>query len=70
MYLLSQKYNKSPAQICIRYAIDNQIVPLPKTISKQRMIENLNVFDFNLMKEDIDKIRNLSNDDKKDVDSL
>lgn len=62
---IAKKYNKSPAQICIRYAIDNQIVPLPKTISKQRMIENLNVFDFNLMKEDIDKIRNLSNDDKK-----
>lgn len=62
---IAKKYNKSPAQICIRYAIDNQIVPLPKTISKQRMIENLNVFDFNLMKEDIDKIRNLSKDDKK-----
>ncbi len=65
---IAKKYNKSPAQICIRYAIDNQIVPLPKTISKQRMIENLNVFDFNLMKEDIDKIRNLSKDDKK-IDS-
>ena len=62
---IAKKYNKSPAQICIRYAIDNQIVPLPKTISKQRMIENLNVFDFNLMKEAIDKIRNLSKDDKK-----
>lgn len=62
---IAKKYNKSPAQICIRYAIDNQIVPLPKTISKQRMIENLNVFDFNLMKEDIDEIRNLSKDDKK-----
>lgn len=62
---IAKKYNKSPAQICIRYAIDNQIVPLPKTISKQRMIENLNVFDFNLMKEDIDKIRNLPKDDKK-----
>lgn len=62
---IAKKYNKSPAQICIRYAIDNQIVPLPKTISKQRMIENLNVFDFNLMKEDIDKIRNLFKDDKK-----
>lgn len=62
---IAKKYNKSPAQICIRYAIDNQIVPLPKTISKQRMIENLNVFDFNLMKEDIDTIRNLSKDDKK-----
>ena len=61
---IAKKYNKSPAQICIRYAIDNQIVPLPKTISKQRMIENLNVFDFNLMKEDIEKIRNLSRDDK------
>lgn len=62
---IAKKYNKSPAQICIRYAIGNQIVPLPKTISKQRMIENLNVFDFNLMKEDIDEIRNLSKDDKK-----
>ena len=62
---IAKKYNKRPAQICIRYAIDNQIVPLPKTISKQRMIENLNVFDFNLMKEDIDEIRNLSKDDKK-----
>ena len=34
-------------------------------LNKKTLIENLNVFDFNLMKEDIDKIRNLSNDDKK-----
>ncbi len=62
---IGKKYHKSPAQICIRYALDYGIVPLPKTITKQRMEENRNVFDFHLEAEDRKAIRTLNKKDGK-----
>lgn len=45
---LGKKYNKSPAQIQLRYLVQRDIVPLPKSSSKDRMIENFEIFDFEL----------------------
>ncbi|XP_034940264.1 aldo-keto reductase family 1 member A1-like [Chelonus insularis] len=50
---IAKKYNKSPAQIVIRYQIDRGHVVIPKTATKSRLIENFNVFDFKLSPEDI-----------------
>lgn len=60
-----KKYHKSPAQICIRYALDHGIIPLPKSITKQRIQENLDVFDFCLEEEDMGKIKTLNREDGK-----
>lgn len=57
---MANHYHKTPAQICIRYAIENQLIPLPKSHTKMRIQENLDVFDFQISDEDMKKLKNLS----------
>lgn len=45
---IAKKYNKSTAQIILRYLIENGAVPIPKSVTKQRIADNKNVFDFKL----------------------
>ena len=49
---LSKKYNKSIAQICIRFILQLGVQPLPKSSSVERMKENMAVFDFEISIED------------------
>ncbi|MCQ4796307.1 aldo/keto reductase [Anaerofustis stercorihominis] len=49
---LSKKYNKSIAQICIRFILQLGVQPLPKSSSVERMKENMDVFDFEISIED------------------
>ena len=50
---LSEKYEVSPAQICLRYAVQRNIVPLPKSSAMERMKENQNIFSFEILQEDM-----------------
>lgn len=52
----ANKYHKTPAQICIRYLIDRDIVVIPKSVHTNRIEENFDVFDFELKKDDVNKI--------------
>ncbi|RVE45243.1 hypothetical protein evm_010133 [Chilo suppressalis] len=45
---LASKYNKTVAQILLRYLIERQIVAIPRSTNKERIQENINVFDFTL----------------------
>jgi diketogulonate reductase-like aldo/keto reductase len=56
---LSQKYNKTEAQILFRYLNQSSIVPLTGTCSEQHMREDLNVFDFELTSDHLKKMRRL-----------
>lgn len=56
---IGAKYNKSTAQVMLRWHLQRGIVVIPKSTHKERMIENINVFDFELSKEDMDKIATL-----------
>jgi 2,5-diketo-D-gluconate reductase A len=56
---VGNKYNKSNAQVALRYLVQRGVPVLHKTVSKERMIQNINVFDFELTKEDMDLIANL-----------
>lgn len=56
---LSDKYGKSVAQICIRWCLQNGVLPLPKTVTESRMAENADVFDFEISAEDMDKINSM-----------
>ncbi|QJA07682.1 aldo/keto reductase [Romboutsia sp. CE17] len=56
---VGDKYNKSVAQVALRYLIQRGVSVLPKSVNKDRMKENFNVFDFELTEEDMNLIANL-----------
>ena len=55
---ISEKYGKSVAQICVRWCIQNGTLPLPKSVTPSRILENTDVFDFEISKEDMNTINN------------
>ncbi|WP_429955296.1 aldo/keto reductase [Enterococcus sp. AZ192] len=57
---IGNKYNKTVAQVIIRWLLEQEIVVLAKSIKPERMIENLNVFDFSLSDDDKQKIATLN----------
>lgn len=56
---VGDKYNKSNAQVALRYLIQRGVSVLAKSVHRERMEQNMNVFDFELTKEDMDKIATL-----------
>lgn len=50
---LAEKYQVSPAQICLRFLVQSGIVPIPKSSSMERMKENMDVFGFDIDREDM-----------------
>lgn len=56
---IGKKYNKSIAQVVIRWLTQRGIVVIPKSTHKERMEENFNIFDFELSDEDMETIKTL-----------
>ena len=56
---IGTKYGKTTAQIILRWNIQRGIVVIPKSVHKERMKENFNVFDFTLSNEDMQAIKSL-----------
>ena len=50
---IARRYGKSVAQICLRWAVQHGVVPLPKSVSPERMKSNLDIFDFALTDADM-----------------
>lgn len=50
---LAKTYGKTPAQILIRWSLQKGFVPLPKSVTPSRIVENANVYDFELSKQDM-----------------
>ena len=59
MQKLAKKYNKSIAHICIRWCLDRGFLPLPKSVTPSRIIDNTRVFDFSLEKADIELLNKI-----------
>lgn len=60
---IAKKYHKTAAQIALRFLIQRGISVIPKSRRKERLIENINIFDFELTNEEMKIIQELDRDD-------
>ena len=60
---IGNKYNKSVAQVILRWLMQRTVVALAKSVHKERMKENFDIFDFNLDDDDMNNINSLNRDD-------
>ncbi|GMQ58972.1 glyoxal/methylglyoxal reductase [Vallitalea sediminicola] len=58
---IAKKYGKTVPQVAIRFLLERNIIPLPKSSTPERIVSNKDVFDFLLTKEDMDIIAGLNN---------
>jgi 2,5-diketo-D-gluconate reductase A len=56
---IGKKYNKTNAQVSLRWHYQRSVITIPRTSKKEHMIENLNIFDFELDKSDMQTIAKL-----------
>lgn len=59
MNKIAQKHDKSTAQVVLRFLYQQGIIIIPKSMHKQRMIENLEITNFKLTAQDIEEIKTL-----------
>ena len=60
---IGQKYGKSAAQVALRWLTQRGIVAIPKSSHKERMVQNLNIFDFTLTTEEMARIATMNQHD-------
>lgn len=56
---IGKKYGKTPAQVTLRWHLQNDIVIIPKSVTPSRIKENADIFDFELTAEDMEQIDQL-----------
>lgn len=54
--MLAEKYGKSPAQIVLRWHVQHNQIPIPKSGNRERIRENIALFDFELSEDDMEAI--------------
>ncbi len=57
---LAEKYGKTPAQIALRWNLQNGVIIIPKSSNPKRIVENSQVFDFELSGDDMETINSLN----------
>ncbi|MDQ3123102.1 MAG: aldo/keto reductase [bacterium] len=62
LQMIADKHGKTPAQIMLRWCVEVGTVPLPKSSTSERINENIEIFDFELDIEDIQKLQQLDQD--------
>ena len=67
---LSEKYKKTIAQIILRWHVQRGVIPIPKSSNKERIKENLNIFDFEISNEDMKIINSLNEGDSVSVSGV
>jgi diketogulonate reductase-like aldo/keto reductase len=57
---LSEKYNKTPSQLTLKWIIQQNAVVIPKSSKKRRLKENIDIYDFEIDSQDMDRIHGLA----------
>lgn len=57
---ISKKYNKSPAQIILRWVLQHNVATIPKSTDTEKIKENTNIFDFEISPEDMDLLNSFN----------
>lgn len=58
---IAEKHDHTPAQVCLRWGIQQGILPLPKSVHAERIQQNTQIFDFTLTDDEMDQIGSLRN---------
>ncbi|XP_023716709.1 aldo-keto reductase family 1 member B1 isoform X2 [Cryptotermes secundus] len=61
---LADKYNKTVAQVILKYLVQLGVVPIPKSSNKKRLLENIDIFDFELRPEDVSVMNSLNRNNR------
>ena len=61
---IADKHKKSPAQVILRWDLQNEVVTIPKSIKEHRIIENADIFDFELSSDDMDRLNSLNKNER------
>ncbi|PLR79653.1 aldo/keto reductase [Bacillus canaveralius] len=61
---IAEKHGKSPAQVILRWHLQNGVIVIPKSVNPARLQENADIFDFELSNEDIEKINSLNKNER------
>lgn len=56
---IGERYGKSSAQVALRFLTQEGVIVIPKSVKKERMEQNFNIFDFELLEEELQQIRML-----------
>lgn len=61
---VAKKYGKTVAQIILRWHYQNDVITIPKSVTPSRIEENIQIFDFELTKEDMDVLNNVNKNER------
>ena len=67
---MARKYGKTPAQILLRWNVQQGIIPIPKSKNPARLAENISVFDFALEGEDMAALNGMNQNRRTSHDPL
>jgi methylglyoxal/glyoxal reductase len=61
---IAEQHGKTPAQVILRWHLQNQIIPIPKSVTTSRLRENADIFDFQLSQKELEEINELNKDQR------
>lgn len=61
---IADKYNKSVAQVILRWDLQRGVITIPKSVHEERIVQNSDIYDFELSDDDVNEINGYDNDDR------